>query len=475
MVKRRHGTSAKTVSGPGRGLSSALVERWSRPAVFVLAASGATLGFNNFWQFPYLVGEYGGGAFLLAYLLCATLIGLPLLIAEVLIGRHGRGSPIAAFVRLGRGRPAGRVWGVVGAVGMIGGFLVFSYLSVIASWVLAYLARSSAGSIAGLTADGMESVFKAMVHDPEKQLFWHGLFLFVTFTIVARGVYAGLEPAVKFLMVLVFALLFVLVGYAAMTPEFDATLARVFVPVFDRLTTAAWLAALGQAFFSLSLGLGGILMYGAYLQNGPSIARLSTAVVALDTFTAIAGAVVVSTVLAAGNVAPAFGPSLVFQTLPLAFDHLPYGRLFASTFFALLVVVALLTALALIEPVIAWFGERFGLPRGRAAVITGLAAWVLGLVSIMSFDYWAFSFRIFGADKQLGAFDVLQTLTAQGLLPLAGFLVAVFTGWVLQSEPTRAALALRVPGIFRAWRWLVRWVIPTALLVLWFNLHTLYE
>lgn len=463
-----------TPRSPVAGLSHPVAERWSDPFVFVLAATGATIGFSNFWQFPYLVSQHGGGAFILVYLLLAFAVGVPLLMSEVLLGRIGRGSPVAVFRDLGRPTPAGVRWVVVGGIGVLGGFLILTYLSVIAAWALGYFVRSVLGVFDGLTADGVASIFAGMVRDPEKQLFWHSGFVAATMLVAVRGVRRGLEPAVKLLVPLLFVLLLVLLAYSVALGGFDDAAAFLFAPDFTKLSPMVWLTALAHLFFSLGLGMGLMLMYGAYLKSEASVARVALTVVGLDTFTAIAGALIVFSVLFAGSVEPAAGPGLVFQAIPLAFDHLPLGRWFASIFFGLLVIVALLTAIGLVEPALVWLHERFGLERRRAVVACGLIAWAFGIVVILSFNYWQFSFRFLGVEKKLGAFDLLQIVTAYGMLPLTGLLIAVFAGWMLGKERARTELGLRSPCVFDMWLWLARLVIPALLLVLFYILPKLY-
>lgn len=459
---------------PAAGLSHPVAERWSDPFVFVLAATGATIGFSNFWQFPYLVSQHGGGAFILVYLLLAFAVGVPLLMSEVLLGRIGRGSPVAVFRDLGRPTRAGARWVVVGGIGVLGGFLIFTYLSVIAAWAIGYFVRSVLGVFDGLTADGVASIFAGMVKDPEKQLFWHSGFVAATMLVAVRGVRRGLEPVAKLLVPLLFVLLLVLLSYSVALGGFDDAAGFLLAPDFTKLSPMVWLTALAHLFFSLGLGMGLMLMYGAYLKSEASVARVALTVVGLDTFTAIAGALIVFAVLFAGGVEPAAGPGLVFQAIPLAFDHLPLGRWFASIFFGLLVIVALLTAIGLVEPALVWLHERFGLERRRAVVACGLVAWAFGIVVILSFNYWQFSFRFLGVEKKLGAFDLLQIGTAYGMLPLTGLLVAVFAGWMLGAERARTELGLRSPCVFDMWLWLVRLMIPALLLVLFFILPKLY-
>ena len=461
--------------GATRKSGKALSVRWSSTTLFVLAASGAAIGFNNIWQFPFLAGQYGGGAFVIVYLFCVLLIGLPLLMAEVMLGRMGRGSPIYTFRYLAARARGDPKWALVGWFVVLGGFLIFSYLSVIAGWTIAYTLRFAVGAFVGQTADGVGSLFTALTRDPERQLFWHSVFILMTMVPAARGVRAGLEAVIKYAVPLLFILLLILLAYAATTEAFGRALVYLFQPDFTKLSSAGVLAAMGHAFFSLGLGVGVMLMYGAYLDSEVSIPRVSLAVVGLDTMVALLGSVVVFSLLFSGGVESASGPALVFQALPLAFDHIPFGHFFGTVFFGLLVIIAWMTGVALIEPVMVWLAQHFDMDRFKAAMVSGAVAWTLGLVTILSFNHWKFEFRFLGVVKKLGFFDVLQILTAHFLLPLGGIFIALFAGWALKPAMTREQLALRSPCAFDIWLWLMRLVIPLLIFMVFLNITQLFS
>lgn len=460
--------------GPARSGRSTVHERWSSTGIFVLAAGGAAIGFNNFWSFPQLAAQYGGGAFLIVYFLSLLLIGLPLIMAEFALGRLGRASPIGTFHHLTRRAHANPLWKLVGWMGVISVFLILSYLSVIAGWVIAFLVRSALGIFAGLTADGMSAQFAQMVKDPERQLFWHTLFMTATMLMVARGVRHGLETVVRYAVPLLLGLMLGLLIYVSTTDAFVYAANLFFTPDFTKLTGMGVLAAMSHAFFSLGLGAGAMLMYGAYLNVEARIPRLSFYVVGVDTITSLTITLVVFSVLYAGNVELSSGPSLVFQSLPLAFDHVPHGRLLIVAFFALLVIAALTSAIALAEPVMVWLSEQFGMSLRRSALLCGLSAWSLGVVTILSFHDWAFSFKIFGVVKKLGFFDVMQVLTAHVLLPVSGILIALFAGWALKPDMLREVLHVRPVWLYSVWLWLIRVTIPGLLLLVLFKLPELF-
>lgn len=447
---------------------------WSSARVLVLAATGAAIGFNNFWQFPHLLSSYGGGAFLIVYLACLALIGVPLLLAEFMLGRLGRASPVGTLRHLASATRSDPNWEMVGMMGVIAGFLIFTYLSVIAGWTLAYMLRALVGAFTGLTADGIGSQFAQLVKDPEKQLFWHTLFVGATLLVAARGLRPGVEAAVKLVVPLVLILLAVLLVYAATTDGIVRALAQLFVPDFTRVGSAGLLNAMTHALFTLGLGTGVMLMYGAYATAHTPLARVTLRVAALDTVTALVAAIIIFAVLYAGSVEPVAGTALVFQALPLAFDHIPLGGVAGTAFFLLLTLVAWVSGLAFIEPALVWLNERHGLSRRRAALLCGVAAWLLGVVVILSFNAWAFSFKFFGAVKKLGMFDVLQILTAHLLLPLGGILLALFAGWIVRPAVSREILGFRSPCSFDAWLWSVRVVVPALLVIVIISLTDLF-
>jgi len=452
----------------------AVDNHWSSMRMLVLAASGAAIGFNNFWQFPALLREQGGAVFLIAYLFCVLVLGLPLLTAELMLGQQGQGAPVGAFRRLARRVRADSNWALVGVLSILAGFLVLSYLSVIAGWTLALTARAAVGQFVGQTADGIASIFGALVRDPEKQLFWFTLFVLSLVPVAGRGVREGLESAVRVAVPLLFVLLGGLLAYAVAIDPSLQSVDQFLVLDFTRFTWRSMLYAMTQAFFSLGLGVGVMMMFGAYAHHEVKVARASVWVVSIDTLVGLIAAFVIGAVLSAGAVEMGAGPRLLFQQLPLAFDHLPFGRAAATVFFLVLVVSAWVSAIAFFEPLVSWFAERRDGSRWRSALGCSGALWVTGLVMMLSFHPWAFSFRFFDSVKKLGMFDIAQILTSQAMMPLAGIFIALFAGWRVRAVQSREFLAFRSPCTFDAWLWLVRLVIPALLVVMMFNLNQLY-
>jgi NSS family neurotransmitter:Na+ symporter len=442
--------------------------------VFILAASGAAIGFNNFWQFPSLVVKGGGGAFLLAYLAGVALVALPLLVAQIAIGHRTRLSPVNALHRLAVQRRADPHWTLLGWAFLLACLLILSYLGVFAGWTLAYAVRSLFGVFAGQTADGLGSLFALLVNDPEKQLFWLTLFVGATTAISARGVRGGLEPFTIRAMAWLLVLLVFLLAYSATMPAFSQALGQLLTPDFGQLTAVQLAGAVGHAFFSLSLGVGVMLMYSAYVPDSVVPARAALWIAGLDTGVSVAAALMVLAVLGSGAVELAAGPALVFQAMPLAFDHLPLGTVVTPAFFLMLLLAAWLSALALAEPLVAWLVEARTWRRRTAAAAVGIAAWMGGLTVMLSFNYWAFPFPFMNTVKKFGVFDLAQILTSHLLLPAAGLLLALYAGWALKVPWRCEELGLASRRDLRAWMWLVRVVVPLCLVTLMFLLPELF-
>ncbi|MBS1202854.1 MAG: transporter, partial [Chromatiaceae bacterium] len=318
--------------------STSIHGMWSTRLAFILAASGSAVGLGNVWRFPYTAGEYGGGAFVLVYLLCVACIGIPIMMAEVMIGRRGRQSPINTMRTLAVQEGKSGAWSVLGWMGILCAFLILSFYSVIAGWTLAYMVRAGAGVFTGIDAAASDAVFNAFVGNAEALLAWHTIFVVLTVLVVARGVASGLEQAVRWMMPALFVLLLVMVAYAALNGDLGGALRYLFQPDFAELgdkAGAAILSAMGQAFFSLSLGMGAIMIYGSYLKSDASIAQTTIIIAAMDTLVALLAGLAIFPVVFAHGLEPAAGPGLVFKTLPIAFGEMPGGSFFGALFFLL--------------------------------------------------------------------------------------------------------------------------------------------
>ncbi len=446
------------------GARESIHGQWSSRWIFILAATGSAVGLGNIWRFPYVTGENGGGAFVLIYLACVLLVGLPIMMAETLIGRRGRQSPINSMRSLAQDEGLSEHWGFLGWLGVVAGFIILSFYSVVAGWSVAYVFYMGGGVFAGTSADASAAQFDALTGSPWRLLGWHTAFILLTTTIVARGVSGGLELAVKWLMPALFILLIVVVGYAMGTGDFAGAVTYLFEPDFSEVSASSVLAALGQAFFSLSLGMGAIMIYGSYLPANASIPRTIAVVAICDTLVAVLAGLAIFPIVFGFGLEPGSGPGLVFITLTIAFGHMPGGQIFGALFFVLLTVAAWTSAISLLEPVAAWLVEALGMSRRRAAAVGGIGAWLLGVGSLLSFNVWADA-KLWG----MNFFDLCEFLSTNIMLPLGGLLIAVFAGWRMSRSSTRDELQLPDGALYATWHFLVRFVAPAGVLVIFLN------
>ena len=448
----------QTNQAAGESKRTSLHGHWSSRMAFILAVTGSAVGLGNIWKFPYVAGQNGGGAFVIVYLICVVAIGMPVMMSEILIGRRGRRNPVATMELLGKEEGSSGHWRLVGMMGVIAGILILSYYSVIAGWTLAYVVKSASGAFSGASAEVISSQFGSFVSDWKLTMLCHTLFMSLTIVVVARGVERGLEQAVRFMVPALLLLMLALLGYSLNSGYFGAGLEFMFTPDFSKLTWDSVLAAMGQAFFSLSIGMGAIMAYGAYLPEETSITGASTAVVAADTFIAILAGLVIFPLVFANGLDPADGPGLVFDTLPLAFGHMTGGVFFSTVFFVLLAFAAWTSAIGLMEPAVAWMVEHFNRTRSQAAVIVGGSIWILGVGSVLSFNVWSEVVFFKGT-----FFDNVDFLTSNIMLPLGGVFITIFAGWVMCRNSTADELG-GAGGTYKLWRFLARFVAPIGIL-----------
>ncbi|TDK22306.1 sodium-dependent transporter [Luteimonas aestuarii] len=436
---------------------------WSSRLMFILAATGSAVGLGNIWRFPYMTSDNGGGAFVLVYLACIAIVGLPILFAEVLIGRHGRMSPINTLRGLVRDSGKSRGWVGIGWIGIVAGILILSFYSVVAGWTLHYAWLYLKQLLGGAHITDPGATFTELLASPFELTFWHALFMLLTVLVVAMGVEKGLERAVRFLMPALFVLLLALVAYGVTTGYMGQAMAFLFKPDWSEIDGNVFLRAMGQAFFSLSLGMCAMMTYGAYLpREGVSIPRVGIAVALTDTTVALlAGMAIFPIVLSFGLDPAGGGPGLIFTSLPLAFEAMSIGAVYGLLFFGLLSVAAWTSSISLLEPATAFMVEKFGIKRRKLAALSmaGLC-WALGLLSVLSLNVWS-GVRIF--DRDIMGF--IELIANDLMLPLGGLLIALFTGWVLNRTVLREQLSEMPEWLFNAWRWLLRVVAPLLVLV----------
>lgn len=436
----------------GRGL-------WSSRLTFVLAATGSAVGLGNIWKFPYITGENGGGAFVLVYLICIASIGLPLLIAEVMIGRRGGSSPTDSITRVAVADGRSPQWRWVGTLGTCSAFLILTFYSIIGGWSLAYLWHALNGNFSGSDPGQIGQMFAELLAAPWTLIGWHTAFMLLAIGVVAAGIRRGIERAVSIIMPALFLLLLALAGYALTTDGFQASASFMFSPDFEQLSGAAVLEALGHAFFTLSLGMSIMLAYGSHLRADISIPRTALSVVVLDTLVSLLAGIAIFSIVFSNDMDAGQGPGLIFQTIPLAFNAMPGGSALAVAFFVLLLFAAWTSAISLLEPPAESLETRWGFSRRRAVWLLGACAWLIGIAC-------ALSFNLLDDVRPIGGmilFDLLDFVTANIMLPLVGLLIALFTGWAMRRSS--CAEEFGAGTSFRLWYFLIRYITPALVLM----------
>lgn len=437
---------------------------WTSRLGFILAAAGSAIGLGNIWKFPYITGKNGGGAFVLVYLTCVFLVGLPIMLAEFLIGRHSQRDAVGSFAVLsGKNSP----WCLVGWGAVAASFILLSFYSVVVGWSVAYLWHSLTGGFAGQSAEAINLLFGQLVSTPGRVIFWQGLFMACTLGIVLGGVRGGIERWSKLLMPLLFFLLLLLCLRGLFSPGAREALEFMFRPDFQKLTPAALLDALGHAFFTLSIGAGVMITYGSYLERDADLFGLSLRIALLDTLVALLAGLAIFPVVFAAGLEPGAGPGLVFQTLPIVFSSLPFGSALSAVFFVLLAFAALTSSISMLETVVAYLLDEKDWSRLRATLLVGGSAFLLGLPSALSFSLWADVKPFFGRNF----FDFCDLLVSSYMLPLGGLLVALFAAWAWRADAEKAELAGAAPRpwLFPLWHWLLRYLAPAAVLIILLN------
>ncbi|KUJ72114.1 sodium-dependent transporter [Thiomicrospira sp. WB1] len=437
---------------------------WSSQTIFVMAAVGSAVGLGNLWKFPYITGENGGAAFVLVYLLCILAVGLPILIAEITLGRAGQASPPQAMANIVRKVGGSRMWVFLGINGVLGGLFILSFYSVIAGWGLAYFLESLRGNFVGIDAQAAKTHFETFVASPGGLIFWHTLIMIATVLIVVKGVRSGIERGINIMMPGLLVILLILFGYALTTPAFSQSFDFLFEPDFSKLSSDSILVALGHAFFTLSLGFGTMMVYGSYLPRSFSIVRATLWIVVADTVIALLAGMVIFSIVFSNDLVPGAGPGLLFQTLPVAFSQMQMGWLLGTLFFAMVVLAALSSAISMIEPGLSWLEQNWGISRMKGAWLLGSGVWLLGLGSALAFNLWQ-DVTVLG-DRTI--FESMDFLTSNLMLPLGGLFTALFVGWVWsrQQRDEQIGMPPSWSGIYTV---VIRWVAPILVAIVFVN------
>jgi NSS family neurotransmitter:Na+ symporter len=435
---------------------------WASRLGFILAAAGSAVGLGNIWKFPYITGNNGGGAFVLVYLVCIALVGLPIMMAELMIGRHTRRDAVGAFIQL-EGRRS--LWQSAGWVSVAAAFIILSYYSVVAGWTLDYILRALRGSFAGLPPDMVEGLFDGLIADGPKQILWHLLFILFCLGIVIGGVQKGIERWSKILMPLLFVLLALLFANGMLSKGAWAGLSFMFCPDFSKLTPSAVLEALGHAFFTLSLGMAAMITYGSYLNRQEDLLAAGLRVALLDTLIALMAGLAIFPIVFAADMEPAAGPGLIFKTIPVVFSKLPGGSVLAVLFFLLLAFAALTSAISLLEAQVAYLIDERDWGRRRATGFLAGLAFVVGIPTALSYNTLAD--RCFIGERSF--FDSVDLIASNYLLPISGLLIAVYVGWFWSGKEEKEELVADGAGwVYPTWHFLVRYLAPLAVAVILF-------
>ncbi|MBE0502808.1 MAG: sodium-dependent transporter [Desulfuromonadales bacterium] len=440
--------------------------QWASRLGFILAAAGSAVGLGNIWKFPYVTGQNGGGAFVLVYLGCILVVGLPIMMAELMIGRHTRRAAVGAFMALEKRKSP---WILVGWVSTLSAFVILSYYAVVAGWTLDYVYLAVVGSFNGQSPDTIEGLFGSLINDGLRQTVWLFIFLALCLGIVFGGVQKGIERWSKILMPILFVLLLLLFGNAMLSDGAAAGLRFMFRPDFGKLTPGAILEAMGHAFYTLSLGMAAMITYGSYLRRDEDLFGASVKIASLDTTIALVAGLAIFPVVFAVGMEPAAGPGLVFKTLPVTFSRLPGGYVLGILFFLLLAFAALTSAVSLLEAQVAYLIDEKGWGRKKATTVLTCIIFLVGIPS-------ALSYNVLGDFKMLGDrsfFDALDLIASNYLLPIAGLFTAIYVGWFWRGSEEKKELVAGGSGwIYPVWHFLIRYVTPLAVgAVLYFKIE----
>jgi len=426
-----------------------------------MASVGFAVGLGNIWRFPYVTGESGGAAFVLVYLVCAFVIGVPIVIAEILIGRRGQAGTAGSMKAVAAQEQRSSRWIFVGYMNQLAAFLIQVTYAVISGWVLWYLFKAVTTGFTGVDAATAAAEFQTVVGDTAGMLLWTALGLFIAGSILYAGVKDGIERAVIVLMPTLFGLLVVLVIFNVFVGGFNEAIVWLFAPDFSKINGAVFLAALGQAFFSIGVGMAAMMAYGSYLPKESPIVSSAIIIVIADTAVALLAGLVIFPAVFNYGLDPAAGAGLIFQTLPVAFAQMPGGYFFACLFFLLLSVAAITSMVGLLESLISWLEELHNFPRHKATVTVVGTNIFLSVFSVLG--YTALSeWQLFGLPLN----ELADYFSNQVLLPLGGLLIALFVGWFVSRESSRNELGLKSETIYGLWRFLLRWPVPVAVSII---------
>jgi len=429
----------------------------------VAAAAGSAVGLGNIWRFPYILGENGGGAFLIIYLVIMFAIGIPVMMSELVIGRRSQRNAVGAFRILAPGKP----WYLVGMMGIISAFMILAFYTAVSGWTLEYLYQTVIGGFSGKSSEELTAMFDSFRSESLRPALWFSVFMLATSGIVLGGVRKGIEKSTKIMMPLLFILLIVMCIKSLTLTGAGKGMEFLIKTDFSKVNGTVVLMALGQVFFSLSIGMGTIITYGSYIQKDNNLANTSVQVSLIDTTVAVLAGVAIFPAVFAFGISPASGEALTFIVLPGIFQQMTGGMIFSFMFFLLLALAALTSTISVLEVIVAYFSEQLGLSRKKAILLATLSMFVLGITASLSLGLTS-KVRLFG----LNTFDLFNTTTANILLPLGGLLIVIFLGWFFPGKNVRDELSNE--GSLKAryymlYRFIIRFVAPIAITIVFLN------
>ncbi|MBN2349944.1 MAG: sodium-dependent transporter [Bacteroidales bacterium] len=429
----------------------------------IAAAAGSAIGLGNIWRFPYITGQNGGAAFLIVYLFFVFAIGIPVMLSEFVIGRATQRNPFGAFRKLAPGKP----WWLVGVLGIGAAFMILAFYGAVGGWTIEYLIQSIGNTFKGKDAAELQIMFNSFLSDPVRPVIWQLLFMAITALIVLSGVEKGIERFAKVLMPVLLVIIIILDIRSVTLPGAREGLEFLFKPDFSKINASVIFEALGQAFFSLSIGMGTLITYGSYIHKKDNLANTAVIVSLADTFIAILAGIAIFPAVFAFNIAPAVEEGLVFVTLPTIFQQLPGGYFFMLLFFVLLIIAALTSSISVLEVVVAFSVEELKIPRKKATLLATAAISVLGVMCALSWGGLS-EFKILGTHF----FGLLNSTSTKIFLPLGGLLIVLFVGWGYGKSKVKNELSnqgdLR-SRLFKLFMFLVRFIAPIAIALVFLN------
>ncbi len=438
-------------------------EGFSSKFGILCAAAGSAIGLGNIWRFPYVVGDNGGGAFLLVYLAFILVLGIPVMLSEFVIGRRGQRNTFGAFRRLAPGRP----WWIIGIMGIAAAFMILAFYSTIAGWTLEYVYKAATNAFQGKSSDELGTMFQSFHTQTFRPLMWQLVFMIMTAGIIIAGVKRGIEKYAKILMPFLVLLLIVMAIRSITLPGAMGGLQFLFKPDFSELSPAVFLSALGQAFFSLSIGMGALITYGSYIGKENKLGNISVEVSIADTLIALLAGVAIFPAVFAFGLEPGEGPGLIFHVLPNIFQQIPGGYFFSVIFFILLAIAALTSSISILEVVVAFLVEELNIRRRHATIMAAAAATFVGVFCTLSFGVMEDT-SLFGKT----VFDLLDFTSSNVLLPLGGLFIVVFVGWFLGASNVRDELTnsgtLRF-RLFSIFMFILKFIAPVAIAIVFMN------